>query len=132
MGIKVLDLEAKVTGELTSRLNDGELVALVADRDLSQSGVDVDFFGSNARMPAGPALLAYRTKAHLITAYVSYMSFGIKIKFSGPFKVDRQNSESQEVQRLTQSLANQFAKDIRNEPSSWHMQQRIFIDRKSS
>lgn len=132
MGIKVLDLEAKVTGELTSRLNDGELVALVADRDLSQSGVDVDFFGSNARMPAGPALLAYRTKAHLITAYVSYTSFGIKIKFSGPFKVDRQNSESQEVQRLTQSLANQFAKDIRNEPSSWHMQQRIFIDRKSS
>jgi len=132
MGIKVLDLEAKVTGELTSRLNDGELVALVADRDLSKSGVDVDFFGSNARMPAGPALLAYRTKAHLITAYVSYTSLGIKIKFSGPFKVDRQNSESQEVQRLTQSLANQFAKDIRNEPASWHMQQRIFIDRKSS
>ena len=132
MGIKVLDLEAKVTGELTSRLNDGELVALVADRDLSQSGVDVDFFGSNARMPAGPALLAYRTKAHLITAYVSYTSFGIKIKFSGPFKVDRQNSESQEVQRLTQSVANQFAADSRNEPSSWHMQERIFIDRKSS
>ena len=116
MGIKVLDLEAKVTGELTSRLNDGELVALVADRDLSQSGVDVDFFGSNARMPAGPALLAYRTKAHLITAYVSYTTLGINIKFNGPFEVDRQNSEPQEVQRLTQSLANQFAEDIRNEP----------------
>lgn len=132
MGMKVLDLESRVTEELTSRLSDGALVALVADRDLSKSGVDVDFFGSNARMPAGPALLAYRTKAHLITAYVSYTSLGIKIKFSGPFKVDRQNSESQEVQRLTQSLANQFAKDIRNEPASWHMQQRIFIDRKSS
>ena len=132
MGMKVLDLESRVTEELTSRLSDGALVALVADRDLSKSGVDVDFFGSNARMPAGPALLAYRTKAHLITAYVSYTNLGIKIKFSGPFKVDRQNSESQEVQRLTQSLANQFAKDIRNEPASWHMQQRIFIDRKSS
>ena len=132
MGMKVLDLESRVTEELTSRLSDGALVALVADRDLSKSGVDVDFFGSNARMPAGPALLAYRTKAHLITAYVSYTSLGIKIKFTGPFKVDRQNSESQEVQRLTQSLANQFAKDIRNEPASWHMQQRIFIDRKSS
>ena len=132
MGIKVLDLEAKVTGELISRLNDGELVALVADRDLSQSGVDVEFFGSNARMPAGPALLAYRTKAHLITAYVSYTTLGINIKFNGPFEVDRQNSEAQEVQRLTQSLANQFAEDIRNAPSSWHMQQRIFIDRKSS
>ena len=132
MGMKVLDLESRVTEELISRLNDGALVALVADRDLSQSGVDVDFFGSNARMPAGPALLAYRTQAHLIATYVSYTNLGIKIKFSGPFKVDRQKSESQEVQRLTQSLANQFAEDIKNDPSSWHMQQRIFIDRERS
>lgn len=131
MGIKVLDIEAKVTGELISRLNEGQLVALVADRDLSQSGVDVEFFGSNARMPAGPALLAYRTKAHLITAYVSYTSVGIKIKFSGPFPVDRRNDEVKEVERLTQCLANQFALDISIEPDSWHMQQRIFIDRKS-
>ena len=131
MGMKVLDLEAKVTGELISRLDEGELVALVADRDLSLNGVDVDFFNWNARMPAGPALLAYRTKARLITAFVSYTDKGIHIKFSGPFEVDRQNSESSEVKRLTQALAKQFETDIQRDPASWHMQQRIFIERKN-
>lgn len=130
MGMKVLDLEAKVTDELITRLNEGELVALVSDRDLSKNGIDVEFFGANARMPAGPALLAYRTNAHLITAYVSYLKSGIKIKFSGPFKALKDGDESYEIQRLTQELANQFAKDIDEDLTSWHMQQKIFVDRK--
>jgi lauroyl/myristoyl acyltransferase len=131
MGMTVLDLEEKVTEQLANFLREGKLVALVADRDLSRSGVDVKFFGANARMPAGPALLAIKTDANLITAYVSFTTSGINIKFSGPFLVRRGESESGEVQRLTQELANQFAMDIKSEPSSWHMQQRIFVDRKS-
>lgn len=47
-------------GTLARRLRDGGLVCLVADRDLSASGVEVKFFGDTARMPmrprpAGPA-----------------------------------------------------------------------------
>ena len=33
-------------------------------------------------MPAGPALLALRTKAPLITAFVSYTDTGIHIEFN--------------------------------------------------
>jgi lauroyl/myristoyl acyltransferase len=128
MGMSVLDLNAQVITELESRLKKGALVALVADRDLSKSGVTVNFFNGKARMPAGPALLAYRTNAVLITAFVSYRKKGIQIDFSGPFKVEKQESESSEVTRLTQELALQFEKDISRAATSWHMQQRIFID----
>jgi len=128
MGMSVLDLNAQVINELESRLRKGALVALVADRDLSKSGVTVNFFNGKARMPAGPALLAYRTNAVLITAFVSYTKKGIQIDFSGPFKVEKRESESSEVTRLTQELALQFEKDISRAATSWHMQQRIFID----
>ena len=128
MGMSVLDLNAQVINELESRLKKGALVALVADRDLSKSGVTVNFFNGKARMPAGPALLAYRTNAVLITAFVSYTKKGIQIDFSGPFKVEKRESESSEVTRLTQELAIQFEKDISRAATSWHMQQRIFID----
>jgi lauroyl/myristoyl acyltransferase len=124
----VLDLNAQVITELESRLKKGALVALVADRDLSKSGITVNFFNGKARMPAGPALLAYRTNAVLINAFVSYTKKGIQIDFSGPFKVEKQESESSEVTRLTQELALQFEKDISRAATSWHMQQRIFID----
>lgn len=59
-------------GTLARRLRDGGLVCLVADRDLSASGVEVDFFGHAARMPAGPALLAQHTGARLLPVTLWY------------------------------------------------------------
>jgi lauroyl/myristoyl acyltransferase len=128
MGMRVLDLQAGVFLELEKMIYEGELVALVADRDLSKSGVAVNFFNQTARMPAGPALLAYKTGADLITAYVSYTKEGIEINFTAPIAVNRGAEEKGEISRLTQLLAERFEADIRRDLTSWHMQQRIFID----
>lgn len=63
---------ASAFGTLARRLRDGGLVCLVADRDLSAAGVEVDFFGERARMPAGPALLAQQTGAQLLPVTLWY------------------------------------------------------------
>lgn len=128
MGMTVLDLNAGVMPKLMEFLNEGKLVALVSDRDLSKKGIDVPFFGGIARMPAGAAALAYDTNAHLITAYVGYRAKGIHISFHGPFPVDKRKDRSSEIRRVTGELAQQFESDIAKDPSSWHMQQRVFID----
>ena len=130
MGMKVFDIDGSVIQELEEILRRGGLVALVADRDLSKSGITVDFFDGIAKMPAGPALLALRTGASLITAFVAYTKVGIHINFSGPFNLDSAESgksESGKVIALTQKLADQFSRDITKDPTSWHMQQRIFL-----
>lgn len=128
MGMRVLDINSGVIASLTEMLKAGELVALVADRDLSKSGIDVKFFDSVARMPAGPALLAYETGADLITAFVGYQQNGIKISFTAPVSIDRSAERTSEISRVTQLLANRFEDAIARDPQSWHMQQRIFID----
>ena len=128
MGMTVLDLDSKTLPELKKFLYQGQLVALVADRDLSKSGIEVDFFGGVAKMPVGPALLAYQTEASLITAYVNYRDDGIHISWDGPIQVARENEERVEVARITQEIAKVFEKEIQNDPTSWHMQQRIFVD----
>ncbi|MFY7813170.1 MAG: phosphatidylinositol mannoside acyltransferase [Candidatus Nanopelagicaceae bacterium] len=130
MGMKVFDIDGSVIQELEEILRRGGLVALVADRDLSKSGITVDFFDGFAKMPAGPALLALRTGASLITAFVAYTKTGIHINFAGPFNLDSAESgksESGKVIALTQKLADQFSRDITKDPTSWHMQQRIFL-----
>ena len=43
---------------LGDRLRDNGVVCLMADRDLTRTGVQVDFFGEPTRLPAGPAKLA--------------------------------------------------------------------------
>lgn len=129
MGMRVLDLNAGVLDDLrTILLQERELVALVADRDLSRSGINVRFFDKIARMPAGPAILAYDTDADLITAFVAYREHGIEVFFTPPIKVNRQTERSIEIARLTQVIASRFEDAIRKDPISWHMQQRIFID----
>ena len=128
MGMHVLDLDAGVLKELEMILKDrGELVALVSDRDLSKSGIDVNFFGATARMPAGPARLAFDTGADLITAFVAYRRGGIEVFFTSPIAVDRAAEKSREIARVTQVIAARFEDAIRKDPTSWHMQQRIFI-----
>lgn len=127
MGMEVLPLDGRVLDTLTERLNGGALVALVADRDLSRSGIDVKFFGGPARMPAGPALLAIRTKAPLITAFVSYTDSGIHVDFKN-VHLPTAGTEGEMVQEIVQMTAKHFEDGISEKPEDWHMLQRIWTD----
>lgn len=127
MGMEVLPLDGRVLDTLADRLRDGALVALVADRDLSRSGIEVDFFGAPARMPAGPALLAIRTQAPLITAFVSYTDVGVHIDFESVM-LPSSGSEREMVQEIVQMTAVHFEDGISQQPQDWHMLQRIWTD----
>jgi KDO2-lipid IV(A) lauroyltransferase len=127
MGMEVLPLDGRVMGTLAQRLRQGCLVALVADRDLSRSGIDVDFFGGPSRMPAGPALLALKTKAPLITAFVSYTESGIHIDFN-EVAIPTAGSEQEKVETVVQLTARHFENGISEHPEDWHMLQRIWTD----
>lgn len=127
MGMEVLPLDGRVLNTLEERLNEGALVALVSDRDLSRSGIEVDFFGGPARMPAGPALLALRTKAPLITAFVSYTEIGVHIEFRNII-LPSSGDESTKVKEIVQMTASSFEDGISLIPEDWHMLQRIWID----
>ena len=127
MGMEVLPLDGRVLETLADRLRAGALVALVADRDLSRSGIEVEFFGAPARMPAGPALLAIRTQAPLITAFVSYTDGGVHIDFKSVM-LPSSGSEREMVQEIVQMTAVHFEDGISQQPQDWHMLQRIWTD----
>lgn len=123
MGMEVLDLDAKVMGTLNMRAREGRLIALVADRDLSASGIEVEFFNRRAKFPAGPAKIAMETGASLVTAYISYREDGITVRFSKPIDI-----EGKGVGEIVQEIAANFEVDIATRPEDWHMLQRVFLD----
>jgi KDO2-lipid IV(A) lauroyltransferase len=127
MGMEVLALDSRSMATLMQRARDGALIALVADRDLSRSGIDVNFFGHPARMPAGPALLAVRTGIPLVTAFVSYTSNGINVEFNS-VPIPSEGTDSERVAQVVQTCADHFAQGITKAPQDWHMLQRIWID----
>ena len=128
IGIEAISHKEKTIPILTQRLQAGKLIALVADRDMSRNGIEVNFFGKTSKMPSGPAILAIKTGAPLITAYVRYTSGGIEIIFDETLKPTNSGSEEEQIKIITQSMADNFAKRIKENPVDWHMLQRIWVD----
>ena len=129
MGFEVLSLDSRSFATLVRRAKEKRLIALVADRDLSQSGIDVQFFGENARMPAGPALLSIKTGIPLVVAHVSYTDTGIHIDFHS-VEVPTSGTESERISATVQLTADLFARGISEHPEDWHMLQRIWVDKR--
>ncbi len=128
IGIEAISHKEKTIPILTERLQAGKLIALVADRDMSRNGIEVNFFGKTSKMPSGPAILAIKTGAPLITAYVRYTPGGIEIIFDETLKPTNSESEEEQIKIITQSMADNFAKRIKENPVDWHMLQRIWVD----
>ncbi|MCT9139374.1 phosphatidylinositol mannoside acyltransferase [Streptomyces violarus] len=115
-------------GTLARRLRDGGLVCLVADRDLSASGVEVDFFGDTARMPAGPALLAQQTGAVLLPVTLWYDDSPVmRGRLHPPVEVPESGTRAEKTSVMTQALADVFSSGIADHPEDWHMLQRLWL-----
>ncbi|WP_419993462.1 phosphatidylinositol mannoside acyltransferase [Streptomyces boninensis] len=130
LGMEVLPhTGGRAFGTLAKRLRDGGLVCLVADRDLSASGVEVDFFGATARMPAGPAMLAQQTGALLLPVTLWYDDSPVlQGRVHQPVEVPETGSRVEKTKVMTQAMADDFASGIRDHPEDWHMLQRFWLD----
>ena len=121
LGFEVLPLsggERPPFEVLCERLRDNRVVCLMAERDLSRTGVEVKFFGEPTRMPAGPAKLAVATGAALCAAHTWYENNGCVVEIHPPL-----DCSSGDVGVITQALADQFATNIAAHPADWHMMQ---------
>lgn len=127
MGFEVLPLNSRAFPTLMKRAREKRLIALVADRDLSESGIPVTFFGRQARMPAGPALLAIKTGLPLVVAHISYRESGIHINFT-EVRPWISGDEEEQISKTVSAIAATFESGISEFPQDWHMLQRIWVE----
>jgi KDO2-lipid IV(A) lauroyltransferase len=69
-GVRLVPADSGQTlRDLYAALRAGQVVVVLADRDVLGTGVEVPFFGAPARLPAGPVLLARRSGAPVLGAF---------------------------------------------------------------
>ena len=115
-------------GVMAQRLRAGKLVCIVADRDLSDTGVEVDFLGEKVLLPAGPASLAVQTSAALMPVscwFEGEDEWGAHIYDEIPVPAD--GTRKEKAAAMTQAMAAAFEDAIREHPEDWHMLQKLFI-----
>ena len=130
LGMEVLALtggERSPYDGLRARLKSGGVICLVCDRDLSATGIPVQFFGETARMPAGPAMLAISTGAALIPVTLWYDDDGMQGQFHDEIPVPAQGDRRAKVTAMTQQMADVFAAALAAHPGDWHMLQKFWV-----
>ncbi|WP_253866592.1 phosphatidylinositol mannoside acyltransferase [Prauserella halophila] len=120
LGFEVIPADGSVSFRLLlQRLRENRVVCLVGDRDLTNTGTPVTFFGEPARFPAGPARLAASTGAALLPVGSWYTDDGWGLRIHPRIRVANRG----EAPAATQALADVFAGDIAAHPTDWHMLQ---------
>src|SRR5699024_7019379 len=115
------------------------LVPLLADRDLSRTGVDVELLGERARVAPGPAALALATGCALTSVLIRYerlrgprrqaagSRWGIVVTFGERIDPPAGLSRDQAVAQMTQQWVDDLAGFVRDHPQDWHMLQPVFV-----
>ncbi|HEV7713656.1 MAG TPA: phosphatidylinositol mannoside acyltransferase [Asanoa sp.] len=116
---------------LVDRLREGATVPLLADRDLSKRGVEVEYFGGRTRMAPGPALLAIQTGLPLLVVDVWYDEQSTRGYINPPLEIPGPETGTlrERVSVVTQRMAAAFEAAIARHPQDWHMLQRVWLDK---
>jgi lauroyl/myristoyl acyltransferase len=123
LGMNIVPLSGgRKSGEdLVRLLGENHILTLVADRDLTARGVQVEMFGARRLIPAGPAYLSLLTGAPLSVAAVFTTDQGWHC-FIGPnVEIERTGDMRQDVTALTHLIALAFERHIAASPTDWHM-----------
>lgn len=134
LSIEVVLAEGRRTlPKLIEALRPGRVLALVADRDMTGRGVEVDFFGERTLLPAGPAALALRTGSMLLPVAMFFRrGRGHRAVIGPPVPTP----EGADTETVASELARRFEGFIRSAPEQWHLVQpnwpsdRAFLERR--
>jgi phosphatidylinositol dimannoside acyltransferase len=124
IGMEIVPLGPSAGTAVIKALKAGRPVALLCDRDIQGTGVEVEFFGERTTLPSGPVTLALRTGAPLLPCAVYFRTpEGYHGIVRPPLDVERKGSLREDVTRITQALAHELEHFIRRAPEQWHLLQ---------
>jgi KDO2-lipid IV(A) lauroyltransferase len=124
IGMEIVALGPSAGTAVMRALKAGRSLALLCDRDIQGTGVEVEFFGERTTLPSGPATLALRTGAPLLPVAVYFREpVGYHGIVRPPLDVTRQGGLREDVTRITQALAHELEHLIRRAPEQWHLLQ---------
>ena len=136
LGMTIIPLTSggSVFERLEAAARGGAFVPLLADRDLTSRGLEVDLAGHRARVAVGPASLAVATGCGLYpvsTRYVddpaSPQGARLLITFHDRVTDPGLGSPIERVAAMTQDCADVLGTVIVEHTAQWHMMQRIFV-----
>jgi KDO2-lipid IV(A) lauroyltransferase len=137
LGMTILPLTGggDVFAQQRGHLAQPVLMPLLADRDLTDRGIEVDLCGHRSKMAAGPAALSLASGAALHPVSIHYertpghrWKHRIVITFHDRVAVPATGTTRAKAVAMTQQCADALGSAIVAHTADWHMLQRVFLD----
>lgn len=123
-GIQVIPF-GKAARQCLNLLKENKLLALVGDRDFSEKGITIDFFGKKTLFPLGPAAFSLKTNTCIIPGFMVRNpddTFTLRIeKPIYPEKSGGPDKNEVEVLKIINNYKLIFEDYIRKYPDQWYM-----------
>ena len=125
-GIEVVPLDAAPRAMIKA-LRDKQMVGLAYDRDITQTGPIVTFFGAPTQMPDGAVQLSLKFGAPVIIGFsVRQRDNRCKVYIEPPLDFAKTGDTQHDIQVGVQRIAAVLEKYIRQYPDQWLMFQKIW------
>lgn len=119
-GMEVVYLDEAVRKSLRRLKNNG-FVAIVGDRDYTNQGIEVPFFGKNTRFPTGAFLLAMRNGAAVIPTFAVRMGMcKYDVIFNSPLVIESSGYKAEDIKKNLMRWVKILESYIRRYPSQWY------------
>ncbi|RME42686.1 MAG: hypothetical protein D6791_17165 [Chloroflexi bacterium] len=120
-GTKIVPVDASARF-LFRALRAGEVVVLVLDRDVTDSGVVIEFFGAPAKLPDGYARLARRTGASVVIAFgLRLPDHQLRARVEPALHVPQTDDRAGDVRAIMRQALDIAEKHIAEHPEQWVM-----------
>ncbi|MFQ5813245.1 MAG: lysophospholipid acyltransferase family protein [Anaerolineae bacterium] len=120
-GLRLIPIDGPLLG-LFRALRRNEAVGLAADRDITESGLVVDFFGAPARLPDGYAQLSLRTGAPIIVGFGQRLSDNTFVAhLEPPLELETTGDRARDVRAGVEKVVAIMERYIGEHPEQWVM-----------
>ena len=146
VGMSVYPAGSGAIRRIEEAMREGACLApILADRDLTASGVEVEFFGCAMLVAAGPALLAQRVGVPVYPVFSFYEKlsgerrrragtrWGMRLLVGEPVRAHTDASSpsderAADIARMSQEWISQFEPWVGEHLEDWHMLQKVFVE----
>jgi KDO2-lipid IV(A) lauroyltransferase len=117
-GVRIVPI-ARARPVLEHALARGDIVGLIADRDISGRGVPVTLFGARTRLPAGPGILAADTGVPAFAAAAIRSGWGEYRGFVIPIESAVGDTRRERARAFIDGVARAFERLVAEAPEQW-------------
>jgi Kdo2-lipid IVA lauroyltransferase/acyltransferase len=105
-------------------------IAIVSERDFSQSGIVMNFLGKPTIIPKGAALFSLKTGAPIVSCFLTRVGDNFQIRFTPPIyppHVGQKKLDDNDLKNYMQRYIGLMENEIINHPTQWLMFREFWV-----